>query len=384
MISRTAQQTLQELARTFKVVALTGPRQSGKTTLARYYFQDKRYVSLENPDEQAFALNDPRGFLKQFPDGAILDEVQRVPHLFSYIQQIVDEDSRKALFVLSGSNNFLLQQSITQSLAGRVGYLELLPFCYDEIASIPDSDYSTDDFLFLGGYPSVVYEQANPQLWFSAYVRTYIERDVRQLKNIKDLAQFQRFLYLCAGRISQQINFSQLGNEIGADHNTVSSWLSILQASYVIHLVQPYYQNFNKRIVKTPKLYFYDTGLACFLLGIRQANDLIYHAYRGALFENLVINELLKNRFNRSQLSNLYYFRDSTGNEVDVIIDEGSTLKAIELKAGSTASGSFFKNLYYWQRLTGQTNGTVLYDGHIDTLHQGEFTLQNWRVVRSL
>lgn len=384
MISRTAQQTLQELARTFKVVALTGPRQSGKTTLARYYFQDKRYVSLENPDEQAFALNDPRGFLKQFPDGAILDEVQRVPHLFSYIQQIVDEDSRKALFVLSGSNNFLLQQSITQSLAGRVGYLELLPFCYDEITSIPDSNYSTDDFLFLGGYPSIIYEQANPQLWFSAYVRTYIERDVRQLKNIKDLAQFQRFLYLCAGRIGQQINFSQLGNEIGADHNTVSSWLSILQASYVIHLVQPYYQNFNKRIVKTPKLYFYDTGLACFLLGIRQAGDLTYHAYRGALFENLVINELLKNRFNRSQLSNLYYFRDSTGNEVDVIIDEGSTLKAIELKAGSTASGSFFKNLYYWQRLTGQTNGTVLYDGHIDTLDQGEFTLQNWRVVRSL
>lgn len=384
MISRTAQQTLHELARTFKAVSLTGPRQSGKTTLARYYFQDKRYVSLENPDEQAFALNDPRGFLKQFPDGAILDEVQRVPHLFSYIQQIVDEDSRKALFVLSGSNNFLLQQSITQSLAGRVGYLELLPFCYDEMASIPDSDYSTDDFLFLGGYPSVVYEQANPQLWFSAYVRTYIERDVRQLKNIKDLAQFQRFLYLCAGRIGQQINFSQLGNEIGADHNTVSSWLSILQASYVIHLVQPYYQNFNKRIVKTPKLYFYDTGLACFLLGIRQANDLTYHAYRGALFENLIINELLKNRFNRSQLSNLYYFRDSTGNEVDVIIDEGSTLKAIEIKAGSTASGSFFKNLYYWQRLTGQTNGTVLYDGHIDTLRQGEFTLQNWRVVRSL
>lgn len=384
MISRTAEQTLHELARTFKVIALTGPRQSGKTTLARYYFQDKKYVSLENPDEQAFALNDPRNFLKQFPDGAILDEVQRVPHLFSYIQQIVDEDPRKALFVLSGSNNFLLQQSITQSLAGRVGYLELLPFCYGEINSIPNVTQTTDDFLFLGGYPSVVYELANPQLWFSAYVRTYIERDVRQLKNIQDLAQFQRFLYLCAGRIGQQINFSQLGNEIGADHNTVSSWLSILQASYVVHLIQPYYQNFNKRIIKSPKLYFCDTGLACFLLGIRQVSDLTYHAYRGALFENLVINELLKNRFNRSQLSNLYYFRDSTGNEVDVIIDEGSTLKAIELKAGGTASGSFFKNLYYWQRLTGQTYGTVLYDGHIEKLSQGEFTLQNWRTVRSL
>ncbi len=384
MISRIAEQTLQELARTFKVVALTGPRQSGKTTLARYYFHNKKYVSLENPDEQAFALNDPRNFLKQFPDGAILDEVQRVPHLFSYIQQIVDEDPRKALFVLSGSNNFLLQQSITQSLAGRVGYLELLPFCYDEIDLIHNPSRTTDDFLFLGGYPSIVYELANPQLWFAAYVRTYIERDVRQLKNIKDLAQFQRFLYLCAGRIGQQINFSQLGNEIGADHNTVAAWLSILQASYVVHLIQPYYQNFNKRIVKSPKLYFHDTGLACFLLGIRQVSDLTYHAYRGALFENLVINELLKNRFNRSQLSNLYYFRDSTGNEVDVIIDEGSKLKAIELKAGGTASGSFFKNLHYWQRLTGQSDGTVLYDGHIEKLNQEGFTLQNWQAVRSL
>ena len=382
MILRNATNTLETLASTFKVLALTGPRQSGKTTLLRNFFHQKQYVSLENPDEKAFALQDPRGFLRQFPDGAILDEVQRTPELFSYLQQIVDEDPRKCTFVLSGSNNFLLQQSISQSLAGRVGYLELLPF--DLTESELAAPKTTNEHLFLGGYPSIVYEKSDPNLWFSAYIRTYIERDVRQLKNINDLALFQKFLYLCAGRVGQQINLSQLGNETGLDHKTVAAWLSILEASYVIHFVQPYYKNFNKRITKAPKLYFTDTGLCAFLLGIKKIEDLNYHSYRGALFENLVINELLKNRFNAAQRSNLYYFRDSSGYEIDVIIDDGTELKAIEIKSGATISGDYFKNLHFWKKLTGYSDCTVLYDGDKTAVQHGDFMVKNWKTVRNL
>ena len=384
MILREAIPTLALLAQTFKVIALTGPRQSGKTTLARSFFNNKIYVSLENPDEQAFASNDPRGFLRRFPDGAILDEIQRVPELFSYLQQIVDEDSRKALFVLSGSNNFLLQENISQTLAGRVGYLELLPFSLAEVQSTDNQYFDTNNFIFNGAYPAIVFEKINPNLWFSAYIRTYIERDVRQLKNIKDLALFQKFVYLCAGRVGQQINYSQLGNEVGVEHQTIATWISILQASYVIHLLPPYYQNFNKRVIKSPKLYFYDTGLASYLLGITKVTDLEVNAYRGPLFENLVVNELLKNRFNKAQRSNLFYFRDSTGNEIDVIIDEGQKLKAIEIKSGATLAGSYFKNLHFWKKLSQQNDNRVLYDGHYDSVQHGEFLVQNWKNVKTL
>jgi hypothetical protein len=282
-------------------VAINGPRQSGKTTLAKAFFDEKPYISLENPDELAHATNDPRGFLSQFPDGAVLDEVQRTPQLFSYLQQIVDEDSRKALFVLSGSNNFLLKQSITQSLAGRVGYLELLPFCLKEIQETPCKNFSTNESIFYGSYPAVICEKLNPRLWFQSYIRTYIERDVRQLKNINDLALFQKFLYVCAGRVGQEINFSKLGNEIGIDHKTAAAWLGILEARYIVYFLQPYYKNFNKRIIKAPKLYFYDTGLVANPLGIRQAEGLQYHSSRGSLIENLVITELLKYRYNMGE-----------------------------------------------------------------------------------
>ena len=384
MIVRQATKTLKDLSETFKVVALTGPRQSGKTTLARSFFGQKEYVSLENLDERAFATNDPRGFLRRFPDGAIFDEIQRVPELFSYLQQIVDEDPRKALFVLTGSNNFLLQENISQTLAGRVGYLELLPLSLSELEQIENQQYSTNDFIFNGGYPAINFEKAAPHLWFSAYIRTYIERDVRLLKNIKDLALFQKFIYLCAGRVGQQVNFSQLANEVGVEHQTIAAWMSVLQTSYVVHLLQPYYQNFNKRIVKSPKLYFCDTGLATFLLGMTHSKDLDVSSYRGALFENLVVNELLKNRFNKAQRSNLYYLRDSTGNEIDVVIAEMMTLKAIEIKSGATFSGGYFKNLYFWKKLTNSQDGRVLYDGHYDAVWQDEFWVQNWKNVRNL
>lgn len=381
MITRKSTEILNQLAQTFKVVAVTGPRQSGKTTLVKAFFDKKPYVSLENPDELAHATNDPRGFLSQFPDGAVLDEVQRTPQLFSYLQQIVDEDSRKALFVLSGSNNFLLQQSITQSLAGRVGYLELLPFCLQEMQETPCKNFSTNESIFYGSYPAVIYQKLSPRLWFQSYIRTYIERDVRQLKNINDLALFQKFLYICAGRVGQEINFSKLGNEIGIDHKTAAAWLGILEASYIVYFLQPYYKNFNKRIIKAPKLYFYDTGLAANLLGIRQADDLQYHSYRGSLFENLVITELLKNRYNMGEKSNLYYFKDSIGNEIDVIVDEGQKLKAIEIKSGATLAGDYFKNLHYWQKLTNQTDGGVLYDGIKNESKHGEFYAWNWKKV---
>jgi hypothetical protein len=384
MIQREIAPYVTELANSFKAIALNGPRQSGKTTLIKAVFPSKPYVSLENPDERDFALNDPKQFLSRFPQGAVLDEVQRAPQLFSYLQQVLDETSEKGLFILSGSNNFLLLESITQSLAGRVGYLDLLPFCLHEVSKCPSPPSSWQERIFTGGYPSVAYENIKPSLWFPSYVRTYVERDVRQIKNISDIILFQRLLYLCAGRIGQQLNLSSLANDAGLDYKTVQSWLGIMQASYILFLLPPYYKNFNKRLVKSPKLYFYDTGLACFLLGITSPDLITNHAYKGTLFENFIIAELLKNRFNRAERSNLYYFRDSAGNEVDVLIDKGEALEALEIKAGATLNADFFKNLTYWKKLTGSTRATLIYTGEPSNLTYQGFEVKNWAGVSSL
>lgn len=381
MIQRAAFETAKMLAKTFKAIALTGPRQSGKTTLSKMLFPKKPYVSLENPEEKELALADPVQFLSRFPLGAVLDEVQRAPQLFSYLQQILDDHPAKGQFVLTGSNNFSLLENISQSLAGRVGYLELLPFSLGEINTIANAPDTLHSLIFQGGYPAVVHDQAKPRLWFPSYVRTYVERDVRQIKNITSLILFQRFLYLCAGRIGQQLNLSSLSNDVGLDYKTIQSWLGILQASYIVFLLPPYYKNFNKRIVKSPKLYFYDSGLACYLLGVTDPGQLYNHVHRGVLFENLVISELLKARFNKGDRSNLYYFRDSTGREIDIVLDQGKRLVPIEIKSAESLHAGFYKNLTYWEKLTGRVGGTLLYAGEKSGVKAGNFQILNWKQI---
>lgn len=371
------------MARQFKAVAVMGPRQSGKTTLIRKVFSHKPYISLELPEERTMALNDPRQFLSRFPKGAILDEIQRAPELFSYLQQVLDETTETGLFILSGSNNFLLLESITQSLAGRVVYLDLLPFSLVENKRIPEYVLNLNEVIFKGGYPAITVNKVNTYQWFSSYVRTYIERDVRLIKNISSLELFQRLLYLCAGRIGQQINLTNLANEVGTDHKTIQSWLGIMQASYILYFLPPYFNNFKKRIIKAPKLYFYDTGLACSLLGIDTAEQVTNNKSRGFLFENWVIMEVMKNRFNKALRANLFYFRDSAGNEVDLIIDQGGKQIPMEIKSAETINESFFKNLLYFDKLTG-TKGMLIYGGDKSGFIQNGFDVKNWRDVTTL
>ncbi len=363
MISRNAEIVLKKLAEQFKAIALTGPRQSGKSTLSRTAFPEKIYLSLENPDLRDVALHDPRGFLNNLPHGAIIDEAQRAPGLFNYLQQILDESNERGLFILTGSNNFLMLEKITQSLAGRIGYLELLPFCYDEIQMIPDYDLSLNNMIFSGGYPPIIFDRIDPNFWFPSYIRTYLERDVRQIKNIANLTLFQKLLYLCAGRIGQELNLNNLSIECGVDHKTIGSWIGILQASYVIHLLPPYFNNFSKRIVKSPKLYFYDTGLASSLLGILSPSQLSLHSSRGPLFENYILNELIKRRFNNGLRSNFFHWRDVSGHEIDLIVDRGSSAIGIELKAGMTVTQDFFKGITFWKSLTKHEKSYIIYGG---------------------
>jgi len=360
MIPRTAESELKKLASQFKAVALNGPRQSGKTTLVRKAFPDKAYVSLENPDIRSYALNDPRGFLANYPKGAILDEVQRAPELFSYLQQVLDESTEKGAFILTGSNNFLLQESISQSLAGRIAYLTLLPLSLAEIDGL-ESDIN--QLIFKGGYPVLHAEKTDPAKWFPNYISTYVERDVRQLKNVVDLTTFEHFIRLCAGRTGQLLNMSSLALETGVDQKTVAAWLSVLETSFILFRLQPYYKNYNKRMVKMPKLYFYDTGLAAALLGIDHADMLEMHPFRGSLFENLVVTEFLKQRLNSGLSNNIYFWRDSTGNEIDLLIDRTPDLLPIEIKSGRTVTSDYFKGLNFWNKLTGNKGGMVVYGG---------------------
>lgn len=361
MILREAQQELLNLSKQYKAVAVIGPRQSGKTTLVKAVFLNKSYVSLENPDTRAFAIEDPRGFLNQFPNGAILDEVQRTPELFSYLQQILDEKAGVAQFILTGSNNFLLQQNISQSLAGRVGYLNLLPFSLSEIKNrIPKT---INDILFKGFYPPLYDRDFETQKWFSNYIRTYVERDVRQLKNIENLVVFERFMKLCAGRVGQLLNKSALAIEVGVDSKTIESWIGVLEASFILFRLKPHHNNFNKRLVKMPKLYFYDVGLASALLGVQNADQLDLHPFKGSLFENMVVVELLKQRLNKGESNNLYFWRDNKGHEIDVIIDNFDVLVPVEIKSGKTITKEYFKGLKYWNTMTGFSEGKIVYAG---------------------
>ena len=362
MIQRTAESELRYLAAHYKAVAVVGPRQSGKTTLVKYVFADKPYVSLENPDTRSFATEDPRGFLSNYPDGAILDEAQRVPSLFSYLQQILDESSLNGLFIITGSNNFLLQENISQSLAGRIAYLNLLPLSIEEIKGY---ELKVDTLLFKGGYPAIYNQDIDVTKWYSNYISTYVERDVRLIKNITDLATFERFLKLCAGRIGQLLNMSSLSIETGVDVKTISSWISVLETSFIAFRLQPYHENFNKRVVKMPKLYFYDTGLAIALLGFENERHLETHPFRGNFFENMIIVELLKKRFNLGKPGNLFFWRDNVGNEVDLLLADadGSSKIPVEIKSGQTITNDYFKGILYWNKMTQTQGGYVVYGG---------------------
>ena len=361
MIFRAATSKVQFLAQQFKAVAIIGPRQSGKTTLAKYVFPEKAYVNFENPDTRLFATEDPRGFLSNYPDGAIFDEAQRVPALFSYLQQILDESLTNGLFIITGSNNFLLQESISQSLAGRVAYLTLLPLTLDEIGT---QHTTCNELLVRGAYPGLYKEAIDPNTWYANYISTYIERDVRLVKNINNLLTFERFVRLCAGRVGQLLNMQSLAIEVGVDAKTINTWMGILEMTFVVFRLQPYHKNFNKRLVKMPKLYFYDTGLAAALLGIENSQQLELNSFRSALFENFVILDLIKQRFNQAKASNLFFWRDSAGNELDILIDQTERLIPVEIKSGQTVTPAFFKGLNYWQKLTGEEGGYVIYGGN--------------------
>ncbi len=384
MLKRNAAKTLLEKAKHYPVVAITGPRQSGKSTLAKHLFPNKPYLSLEDLDHRRFALEDPRGFLSQFPEGAILDEVQHCPDLFSYIQTLVDAQQKAALFILTGSQQFGLTAKLTQSLAGRVGFIQLLPFTYDELAKGHCAPTQLEKMLFSGSYPPIYDRNISPQSWYSDYVMTYVERDVRQLINIHDLYAFHRFLQMCAVRTGQLLNLSTLANDCGITHNTAKAWISVLEASYILFLLLPHHRNFNKRLIKSPKLYFYDTGLACLLAGVQQAEQLITHPLRGALFETWVVSELVKNRFNQGLLSNLYFWRDSQGHEVDILIEEGDNLIPIEVKAGQTIAKDYFDNLHYWRLLSHQDQPAwLVYGGQYKQNRSGVHVI-GWQDINQI
>lgn len=379
MIQRSAKVKLKDLANKFKAVAVTGARQTGKTTLIKQVFKAKPYVSLENPDIRNFALEDPRGFLAGYPKGAVLDEVQRVPHLFSYLQEILDHTKQKGLFVLSGSNNFLLQQNISQTLAGRVGYMNLLPFSVAELAKAKLLPADDNTLLLKGFYPPV-YDQNIPAIdWCPNYIRTYIEKDVRQIKNITDLIVFERFIMLLAGRSGQELNSNALAVEAGVDVKTIQSWIGILENSFIIYLLRAHHKNFNKTVIKRPKVYFYDSALVCYLLGIKNELQLTTHPLRGAIFEGMVVTELVKKRTNIGQPINLFYWRDKTGHEIDVIVDDANTLLPIEIKSGSTFNAEYFKNITYWSNLSGSKKSVLLYAGKLQQKRSDNKLVLPWR-----
>lgn len=366
----------------YPIVTITGPRQSGKTTLARSAFPDKSYANLERPDVRLFAQEDPLGFLGQFPDGAVLDEVQRVPELLSYLQVQVDEDNRTGLFVLTGSHQFELMQGISQSLAGRTALLKLLPFALTELVGYHSFE-SADAFLYKGFYPRIYDHDMPPTQALADYYATYIERDLRQLIQVKDLSLFDRFVRLCAGRVGQLLNIGSLANDVGIAHTTAREWLTILEASFIVYLLPPYHTTTSKRLIKSPKLYFYDVGLATYLCGVEYETQLQTYPLRGNFFENMIVLEILKHRLHQGRDPNLCFYRDSTGNEVDVLYPVGpDQLVPIEIKSGQTINSSYFKSFKAYERFRGkpETRSAIVYGGQSGQKRSG-VTVVSWHAV---
>lgn len=365
MIKRKLAEKIKYLGGKFPIVTITGPRQSGKSTLLKNLYPDYRYVSLENPDLRRFATEDPNGFIKTYDSHVIIDEAERVPSLFSYLQTHVDDINESGMYFLAGSRNFHLMTAVDQSLAGRTALLKLLPFSRGELHDAGLLSESIDEQIFKGFYPRIYDKDISPTDYYPAYIATYVERDVRVMLNIGDLARFTRFIRLCAGRIGQLLNKSNLATEVGVTIPTIESWLSVLEASYILYRLEPNFNNYNKRIVKTPKLYFYDTGLACNLLGIKSAEQISTHFLRGGLFENMVINQFIKNGFNCGSNPDLTFWRDSSGIEVDLIETSGLEQHGYEIKSGSTFNATFFDGLKKWGALsdTPESLRTVIYTG---------------------
>ncbi len=354
----------------YQVLSIFGPRQTGKTTLVQKVFAKHKYITLEDFDNRDFANTDPRGFINQYTNdsGIILDEVQNTPKLLSYIQGHVDSNPKAGRFILTGSHNLLLNQNITQTLAGRTAIFSLLPLSIAELHTAKMLPDNITELLFKGLYPKLYSMDININDWYNNYLLTYIERDVRLIKNITDLSLFRNFIKLCAGRIGQVVNYNSLGNDCGVDLKTAKSWLNILEASYIITRLQPYHNNFNKRIIKSPKLYFCDTGVACALLGIEDSKQLDNHYLKGGIFENIVIQDLIKQRYNMGKQNNCYYFRDQSGFEVDCIREFAGKLQAVEIKAGQTIQQNFLKNLDKAQQLFGVNarRPCLVYGGYED------------------
>ena len=369
----------------YPVITITGPRQSGKTTLARATFPEKPYANLENPLVRQFAEEDPVAFLNQYPNGAVIDEIQRVPELLSWIQVEVDEEGRNSLYVLTGSQQFELMQRISQSLAGRTALMKLLPLSLEELTvlRIP----GVDEMIYTGFYPRIYHQKIEPAQAYGDYFETYVERDLRQLVNIRNLSLFQRFVRLCAGRCGQLLNLSSLADDTGISQRTAREWMTVLEASYIVFLLQPYHANIGKRLVKTPKLYFYDTGLAAWLCGIETESQVATHPLRGNLFENTVIMEALKFLYNRGKRSNLYFYRDSNGNEIDLIYSIGHHILPIEIKSGQTITGNYFRGLkkfhsLFSERITGPS--LLVYAGETEQLRGETKVITIYSLARCL
>lgn len=381
-IERRLAPIIQAQSSKFPVLAITGPRQSGKTTLLKTLFDDYRYVSLENPNARSFALEDPVGFLNQYDQKVILDEVQRVPALFSYIQSKVDESGQMGQFILSGSQNFHLMNNISQTLAGRVALFKLLPLDFQElkIAGLLQDTYLST--ALKGFYPAIFDRDIDAAVFYSNYIQTYIEKDVTELLHIRDLKLFRTFVGLCAGRAGQLVNYNALANECDISHSTAKAWLSLLESSYIIFFLQPYHENFNKRLIKTPKIYFYDTGLLSFLLGIRTTKELEDNRLKGQIFENMIVAEYQKRNQHLYLHRDYYFWQDSNAHEVDLLIKESQRFSIFEIKATQTVSTGLFTEMDRFEEVSGSSNvnKTLIYGG-TENEKRTKYNVLSWKNI---
>lgn len=379
MIKRELEKVVKKLAKGFPGVVIQGPRQSGKTTLSKICFPKKAYVSFENPDIESFAKEDPRGFLDQYQEGAIFDEIQRVPDLIRYLQEIIDNSKECGRYILTGSSQLLLNEKISQSLAGRVGIVECLPFAMNEILSIKkNTSMGIEELIYKGGYPPLYDRNLDVKHWLLAYTAQYVEKDIRQLLNIQNHSLFHLFLKTCAAHTGQIIDATKFSNQIGIDASTVKRWISILESSYICYQVRPYFRNYNKRLVKKPKLYFYDTGLVCYLLGLQSYHDILTHPFKGALFENWVINEVCKFKLNQGYKSETYFWRDNKGVEIDLVTEESDHVNFYEIKSGKTVANDWFKHL---NKFSGHGNLNLVYCGD-KTMKRNNINIVSYKDIK--